>query len=150
MNRPRKIPGSKSVQVSFSVSESEYQAVKQAAMSSKVSMSEWIRGATKAAVQMSIEHRRPAFQWHNSREQDNLNYLGDADLVRFPARALADAVLGRVAVGVLANAERDLNAGTINQEDLARRILADYDRRVLADYDRRVLADHANDPSRNT
>jgi hypothetical protein len=142
MNRPRKIPGSKSVQVSFSLSESEYQAVKQAAMSSKVSMSEWIRGATNAAVQMSIEHRRTAFQWHDRMEQDNLNYLGDAVLGRFAVGALADAVLGRVTVRALANAKRDLNAGTINQED--------FDRRILADYDRSILADHANDPSRNT
>jgi hypothetical protein len=129
MNRPRKIPGSKSVQVSFSLSESEYQAVKQAAMSSKVSMSEWIRGSTNAAVQMSIEHRRPAFQWHDRMEQDNLNYL-------------SDAVLGRLTVRALANAKRDLNAGTINQED--------FERRILADYDRSILADHADDPSRNT
>jgi hypothetical protein len=50
MSRPRKIPGSKSVQVSFLLSESEYQAVKQAAMGSNVSMSEWIRRATNAAL----------------------------------------------------------------------------------------------------
>jgi hypothetical protein len=50
MSRPRKIPGIKSVQVSFLLSESEYQAVKQAATLSNVSMSEWIRGATKAAL----------------------------------------------------------------------------------------------------
>jgi hypothetical protein len=50
MSRPRKIPGSKSVQVSFLLSESEYQAVKQAAMGSNVSMSEWIRRGTNAAL----------------------------------------------------------------------------------------------------
>jgi hypothetical protein len=50
MSRPRKIPGSKSVQVSFLLSESEYQAVKQAATLSNVSMSEWIRGGTNAAL----------------------------------------------------------------------------------------------------
>jgi hypothetical protein len=58
MSRPRKIPGSKSVQVSFLLSESEYQAVKQAATLSNVSMSEWIRGATKAALQLSIDQRK--------------------------------------------------------------------------------------------
>jgi hypothetical protein len=58
MSRPRKIPGSKSVQVSFLLSESEYQAVKQAATLSNVSMSEWIRGATKTALQLSIDQRK--------------------------------------------------------------------------------------------
>jgi uncharacterized protein (DUF1778 family) len=58
MSRPRKIPGSKSVQVSFLLSESEYQAVKQAATLSNVSMSEWIRGATNAALKVSIDQRK--------------------------------------------------------------------------------------------
>jgi hypothetical protein len=47
-----------SAQVSFLLSESEYQAVKQAAMGSNVSMSEWIRGATNAALQVSIDQRK--------------------------------------------------------------------------------------------
>jgi uncharacterized protein (DUF1778 family) len=47
-----------SAQVSFLLSESEYQAVKQAATLSNVSMSEWIRGATNAALQVSIDQRK--------------------------------------------------------------------------------------------
>jgi hypothetical protein len=56
--KPRRIPGSKSVQVSFSLSEYEYQTVKQAAMSSEILMSEWIRRESAEALQLSIENRQ--------------------------------------------------------------------------------------------
>jgi hypothetical protein len=47
-----------SAHVSFLLSESEYQAVKQAATLSNVSMSEWIRRATKTALHVSTDQRK--------------------------------------------------------------------------------------------
>lgn len=50
MARPRKIPGERSVQASFSLSDLEYEAIKEAARREGMTTSEWLRGTAVARL----------------------------------------------------------------------------------------------------
>lgn len=50
MGRPRKIPGERSVQASFSLSDVEYEAIKELARQQGQTTSEWLRGTAVARL----------------------------------------------------------------------------------------------------
>ena len=50
MPRPRKIPGKKSIQATFSLSDVEYDAIKKQAAEDHMSISEWLRGTAIAGL----------------------------------------------------------------------------------------------------
>ena len=50
MPRPRKIPGEKSIQATFSLSDVEYEAIKNQAAEEHMSISEWLRGTAVAGL----------------------------------------------------------------------------------------------------
>ena len=50
MPRPRKIPGEKSIQATFSLSDVEYEAIKKQAAEDHMSISEWLRGTAVAGL----------------------------------------------------------------------------------------------------
>jgi hypothetical protein len=50
MARPRKIPGERSVQASFSLSDVEYEAIKELARQQGQTTSEWLRGTAVARL----------------------------------------------------------------------------------------------------
>ena len=50
MPRPRKIPGEKSIQATFSLSDVEYEAIKKQAAADHMSISEWLRGTAVAGL----------------------------------------------------------------------------------------------------
>lgn len=55
MVRPRKIPGDKSVKATFSLSDAEYEAIKNKAAIEGVSASEWLRGTAIARLDDPID-----------------------------------------------------------------------------------------------
>lgn len=50
MPRPRKLPGEKSIQATFSLSDVEYEAIKNQAAQDNKSISEWLRGTAVAGL----------------------------------------------------------------------------------------------------